>query len=125
MDIQAPKALVIDDEGMVSMLIEDILADRGYDVTVVNTRAQLQEALKLDCWTLAVTDTDLATFDEMQHWNVDRVVLCTGKTEAVIREEFPFMPFVLKPCCAEDFDKILGDRHGRTNSDTSSSGASA
>ena len=45
MTIQAPRALVADDEGMASMLIEDILADRGYVVSIANTRAQLEAAL--------------------------------------------------------------------------------
>jgi len=107
MNSLAPRALVADDEGLVSMLIEDILASRGYAVTVVNTRAQLEQALKQDCWTLAVADTNLASFDEMQAWPVDRIVLCSGNPQDYLAEHFPHMPFVSKPCAAEDFDAVL------------------
>lgn len=111
MNMQSPKALVADDEGLVSMMIEDILLSRGYEVTVVNTRDQLEDAVRQDGWTLAVADTDLATYDEMQQWNVEQIVLCTGRTADAIAEEFPGMPFVSKPCNAEDFDRVLGDHH--------------
>lgn len=110
MNIHAPRALVADDEGLVSMLIEDILTARGYQVTVANTRAQLESALKLDCWTLAVADTGLATFEEMQSWQVDRIILCTGKPKDYVEEFFPHIPYVAKPCGAEDFDAVLRDR---------------
>ena len=106
------------------MLIEDILTARGYAVTVANNRAQLDEALQLDCWTLAITDTGFATFEEMQRWNVDRIILCTGMPKADLADMFPHMPYIEKPCSAADFDAVLGGAEQPT-CDHSSSGAVA
>ncbi len=90
----APNALVAVDEGLVSILIEDILASRGYHVTVVNTRAQLLDILPRRRWSLAVTDTDLAFADEIRSWQVPRVVLCSGMPEHSLRQHFPGLPYI-------------------------------
>ena len=105
---QAPKALVIDDEALVACLVEDVLSARGYEVTVVNTRSQLEEKLQLDRFALAVSDTDLASFDEMQSWNIDRIVICSGQSEAVLAAEFPNMCHVSKPFSEGDLIAALG-----------------
>ena len=115
----APRALVADDEGLVSSLIEDILIDRGYCVTVVNTRQQLEEALT-QRWDLAVADTDLASATDMASWNVQRVVLCTGQPADAVAEEFPGIPFIAKPCNADDFEAVLGDQNVRREPQTPS-----
>ena len=105
------------------MLVEDILSDRGFAVCVANTRAQLDAALADPAgWSLVVIDTDLATCEEMKSWNADRIVLCTGRPAEELRDRFPNIPYVSKPCSAKDFDAFLGANHARTTSDTSSSG---
>lgn len=120
----APRALVADDEGMVSMLIEDILADRGYVVSIANARVQLDAALADPAgWSLVVIDTDLATYDEIKSWNVDHIVLCTGRPADELTDRFPNIPYVSKPCSAEDFDAVLGRSNARADSDNPSSGA--
>ena len=124
MTFHAPRALVADDEGMVSMLIEDILAGRGYAVSIANTRAQLDAALADPAgWSLIVIDTDLAACEEMKSWSADRIVLCTGRPADELKDRFPNIPYVSKPCCAGDFDAILGGSSARTDSDNPSSGA--
>lgn len=107
---QYPKALVIDDEALVSVLIEDILRARGYEVTVVNTRSQLLEATAHHHFALAVSDTDLASPAEMRAWNVDHLVICSGKPRVALEEEFPGLPYILKPFSERDFDEVLRRR---------------
>lgn len=103
----AARALVVDDEPLVSVLIEDILQARGYAVTVANNRQQLEEALTTDRFELAVTDTDLASYPEMRAWNIDNIILCSGKPRAALEAEFPGLPRVLKPFAEDDFDALL------------------
>jgi len=120
----APRALVIDDEALVAVLIEEFLHDLGYDVTVVNSRAQLDKALQQGWYDLAVTDTDLASFDDMKTWQVDRIVLCSGKPKDHLEQAFPQMPYVTKPfmefelrAAVTDHQKVLdgaGDPRGAT-----------
>ena len=112
----APKALVIDDEALLTFLVEDILRSRGYDVTVVNTRSQLQEKLTHGRYALAVTDTDLATLDEMQTWNVDQIVICSGKPAPELEAEYPHMPYVTKPFVDEDLIAVI-ERGTMTSTD--------
>ena len=112
MTIMIATALVADNEGMVSMLIEDILVDRGFVVSIANTRAQLDAALADPAgWSLVVIDTDLATGEEMKAWNVTKIVLCTGRPADELADRFPNIPYVSKPCSAEDFDVVLGSSH--------------
>ena len=107
MNMHAPKALVIDDEALLTFLVEDVLRARGYDVTVVNTRKQLQERLAEDRYALAVTDTGLASFEEMQSWQVDRIVICSGKSPSTLEREFPRIPYVTKPFAEEDLVTVI------------------
>lgn len=113
MNTPPPRALVIDDEGLVSIMIEDILTRRGYAVTVVNRRNHLEQIVHVDGWSLVVSDTDLATYEEMTTWNARKIVLCSCRTHADLTEAFPGMSYITKPCLEDDFDRVLGERHDR------------
>lgn len=102
-----PRALVVDDEPLVSVLIEDILQARGYAVTVANNRQQLDEALLKDRFTLAVTDSDLADHLQMCAWDIDHIVVCSGNSKAYLEAQFPGLPKILKPFAEQDFDALL------------------
>jgi CheY-like chemotaxis protein len=98
MNTLAPKcALVIDDEPLVSILLEDILRDQGYEVTVVNTHEALEEALSGKWYEVAITDTDLAIFAAMSKWSVDRIIICSGKSANELQQHYPGVPIIQKP----------------------------
>jgi CheY-like chemotaxis protein len=106
-DADPRQALVIDDEALVSVLIEELLRDLGYEVTVVNSRAQLEGALGHGRYDLAVSDTDLASFEDMQTWKVDRIVLCSGKPRDYLAAAFPKMRYVTKPFTELDLREAI------------------
>ena len=95
--ISTPRALVVDDETMVALLIEDVLRSVGYHVTVANTLEALEDALRAHRFDLAVTDTDFADAAAMQQWNVGRIIVCSGKSMAHLGEMYPGFEIVLKP----------------------------
>ncbi len=101
------RALVVDEEAVVSMLIEEALIQHGYSVTVANNATTLAEALELKWYELAITDTNLASYGEIQKWNVDRVIICSGKDESYIHENYPGLELLPKPFLEEELAGIL------------------
>ncbi len=101
------RALIVDDQPLVAIEIEDILIERGFEVISVSTRAHLDSALASGPYAVIVTDTDLASFDEMKQWDAGKVIICSGKPLDSLHAEFPGMAIVTKPFTDSDLAALL------------------
>ena len=101
------RALIVDDQPLVVIEIEDILMERGFEVISVSTRAHLEQALAAGPYAVIVTDTDLATLEEIQTWEAGKVILCSGKPRASLEAEYPGLAIVEKPFMASDLVALL------------------
>ncbi len=99
--------MVVDDQAMVAIEIEDILAQAGFEVVGVSSRANLEIALANGPYAVIVTDTDLAGHEEMKNWPAAKVVICSGKMRDELEAAYPGMPIVGKPFVAEDLLSLL------------------
>jgi len=109
------RVLVVEDEMMVSMLIEDMLIDLG--CTVIGPAARLNEALALaneveiDC---AVLDVNLGgepifpLADVLRDKGV-RFAFATGYGDAGVRENDQTSPVLQKPFRECDLAKVLNE----------------
>ena len=101
------RALIVDDQPLVAIEIEDILVERGFEVVSVSNRQHLEHALAAGPYTVIITDTDLATYDEMRTWEAGAVIVCSGRPLDVLQEQFPGMTVVSKPFTANDLATVL------------------
>jgi len=90
-------ALIVDDEVLVAALVEEVLGEHGFDVTVVNARSDLNAVLDGASWDLIVSDTDFASPENMLRWPTERLVVCSGKPIADLERAFPGVRLVPKP----------------------------
>jgi CheY-like chemotaxis protein len=109
------RVLVVEDEMMVSMLIEDMLTDLG--CTVVGPAARLDEAIDLamasdlDC---AVLDVNLGgqpifPLADLLRERGKPFAFATGYGDAGIREVDKGTPVLQKPFREGDLARVLGD----------------
>ena len=109
------KVLVVEDEMMVSMLIEDMLGDLG--CTVVGPASRLEEALKLareadlDC---AVLDVNLGgqpifPLADLLREKGAPFAFATGYGDAGLRDVDRGTPVLQKPFREGDLARVLGD----------------
>ena len=109
------KVLVVEDEMMVSMLIEDMLGDLG--CTVVGPASRLEEALKLareadlDC---AVLDVNLGgqpifPLADLLREKGAPFAFATGYGDAGLRDVDRGSPVLQKPFREGDLVRVLGE----------------
>ena len=114
-DLNGLRVLVVEDEMMVSMLIEDMLTDLG--CTVVGPAARLDEAIdlakthELDC---AVLDVNLGGQPIVPLADVLREMgrpfaFATGYGDAGLRDVDKGTPVLQKPFRESDLARILGE----------------
>lgn len=114
-DLNGLRVLVVEDEMMVSMLIEDMLSDMG--CTVVGPASRLDEAMELaqaggiDC---AVLDVNLGGQPIFPVADVLRERGCpfafaTGYGDAGLRDVDRGTPVLQKPFREGDLARVLGD----------------
>jgi CheY-like chemotaxis protein len=113
------KVLVVEDEMMVSMLIEDMLADLG--CTVVGPASRLDEAIALansadlDC---AVLDVNLGgqpifPLADLLRAKGAPFAFATGYGDAGLRETDRGSPVLQKPFREGDLARVLGELRGQ------------
>jgi CheY-like chemotaxis protein len=113
------RVLVVEDEMMVSMLIEDMLGDLG--CTVVGPASRLDEAIalvngsELDC---AVLDVNLGGQPIFPLADILRAkgapfAFATGYGDAGLREEDRGSPVLQKPFREGDLARVLGELKGK------------
>jgi CheY-like chemotaxis protein len=114
-DLQGLRVLVVEDEMMVSMLIEDMLTDLG--CTVVGPASRLDEALELakagdlDC---AVLDVNLGgqpifpVADLLREQGAP-FAFATGYGDAGLRDVDRGSPVLQKPFREGDLARVLGE----------------
>ena len=117
--LQGLKVLVVEDEMMVSMLIEDMLGDLG--CTVVGPASRIEEAFELaksaeiDC---AVLDVNLGGQPIFPLADVLRekgapFAFATGYGDAGLREVDKGTPVLQKPFRESDLARILSELHAK------------
>ncbi|MBS0360765.1 MAG: response regulator [Proteobacteria bacterium] len=118
-DLQGLRVLVVEDEMMVSMLIEDMLADLG--CAVVGPASRLDEAIALvkdatiDC---AVLDVNLGgqpifPVADLLREKGAPFAFATGYGDAGLREVDRGTPVLQKPFREGDLARVLGELRAR------------
>src|SRR4051812_48638345 len=113
------RVLVVEDEMMVSMLIEDMLTDLG--CTVVGPAARLDEAIELakaielDC---AVLDVNLGgqpifPLADLLRERGKPFAFATGYGDAGVRDVDRGTPVLQKPFREGDLARVLGELHAK------------
>jgi FOG: CheY-like receiver len=109
------RVLVVEDEMMVSMLIEDMLTDLG--CTVIGPAAQLDEAMELaarggiDCAVLDVNLGGQPIFPLADYLRQQGApfAFATGYGDAGLREADRGAPVLQKPFRESDLARVLGE----------------
>lgn len=118
-DLKGLRVLVVEDEMMVSMLIEDMLGDLGCHV--VGPAARLDEALslaqnaELDCAVLDVNLGGQSTFPvaDLLREKGAPFAFATGYGDAGLRDVDKGAPVLQKPFRESDLARVLGELHAR------------
>lgn len=119
-DLQGLRVLVVEDEMMVSMLIEDMLTDLG--CTVVGPASRLDEAIELanraeiDC---AVLDVNLGgqpifPLADLLREKGAPFAFATGYGDAGLRDVDRGSPVLQKPFREGDLARVLGELRARS-----------
>src|SRR3954468_101461 len=117
--LQGLRVLVVEDEMMVSMLIEDMLSDLG--CIVVGPAARLDEAIELaqsaelDC---AVLDVNLGgqpifPLADLLRERGRPFAFATGYGDAGLRDSDRGTPVLQKPFREGDLARVLGELHAK------------
>ena len=118
-DLKGLRVLVVEDEMMVSMLIEDMLTDLG--CTVVGPASRLDEAIELakqnglDC---AVLDVNLGgqpifPLADLLRERGRPFAFATGYGDAGLREVDKGTPVLQKPFREGDLARVLGELNAK------------
>jgi CheY-like chemotaxis protein len=121
--LEGLRVLVVEDEMMVSMLIEDMLADLG--CTIVGPASRLDEAMQLvkdaeiDC---AVLDVNLGgqpifPLADMLREKGAPFAFATGYGDAGLRDVDKGSPVLQKPFREGDLARVLGELKAKVGSD--------
>lgn len=107
------RVLVVEDEGLVAMLVEDMLADIGHEVVAVASR--MEEALnaaKIGTFDLAIIDVNLdgrpsyPIADVLKERGIP-FVFATGYGANGLDPKFADAPVLSKPFVMADLQKLL------------------
>ena len=108
------RALVIEDEGLISVLIEDILLDSGCDIAgTASSLADALEKVESLAFDFAIVDVNL---NGLQSGPVAEAliargipfVLATGYGANGLTESFPGVPMLQKPFLGAELEQTLG-----------------
>ena len=109
----ARRVVIIEDEGMVAMLIEDMLADLGHEV--VATVGQMERAAQL----ISETSADIVILDVNLNGEQTYVlasalasrgipfIFSTGYGSAGLKEEWRSRPALQKPFQTRDLERVM------------------
>ena len=108
------RVLIVEDEAVVAMLLEDMMADLGHQVvSSVGRMEQALEAAETLNVDLAILDVNLS--GEMTYPVAERlrergikVVFATGYGADGLREDWRVAPVVQKPFQLRDLERALG-----------------
>ena len=109
----SPRVLVVEDEYLIRMLLEDMLADLGYDVAAaVGTIAEASEFAAHGDFNAAILDVNL---DGQEVYPVAEIlakrglpfVFVTGYGERSLNEPYRDRPALQKPFQAEQLKALL------------------
>ncbi len=107
------KILVVEDEMLIGMLLEDMLADLGHDVVAVVPRVnEALAAVQREAFDLAILDVHLngqAVFPVAESLIEKGVpfVFATGYGERGLPEKYRDRPVLQKPFAKDDLEKVL------------------
>jgi CheY-like chemotaxis protein len=113
-DVAGLKALVVEDEGAIALLIEDMLTDLGFEIAA--SAAELGQACELARTAtidFALVDLNLNGLSAVPVAHILRerripVVFSTGYGVSGLPEEFRSYPALAKPFVADDLrEKVL------------------
>lgn len=103
MTVRRPRVFVVEDESLVAMLIEDMLADLGYEVVAVAARLeQAVEGARTVSADLAILDLNLdgrrtdAVAEVLRARGIP-FIFATGYGAAGVNAEWAHVPVVQKP----------------------------
>ncbi len=111
----APRVLVVEDEYLIRMLLEDMLADLGYEIAAaVGTLAEATELAATAEFDVAILDVNL---DQQEIYPVADIlakrglpfVFVTGYGEGSLREPYRGRPALQKPFQSERLKTALAD----------------
>lgn len=124
-DLGGRRVLIVEDEGMVAMLLEDMLTELGHDV--IATVNKLERAVQL----IAETAIDFAILDvnldgEHTYSLADLLrardipfVFATGYSSSGLSQEWRSAPMLQKPFQAQELSRVMRDllagRAGRSS----------
>jgi CheY-like chemotaxis protein len=114
-DHRKPRVLVVEDESMISMLIEDMVCDLGAEV--VGPAAKFEQAMMLALeadFDLAVLDVNLdgsvvySIADVLRHSGIPFIFM-TGYDSSVVPERYQPNPVLTKPFSQQTFCEALSE----------------
>lgn len=108
-----PRVLVVEDEMLIGMLLEDMLADMGHDVVAVVPRVnEALAAVQHEAFDVAILDVHLngqSAFPVAEAL-IERgipFVFATGYGERGLPEKYRSRPILQKPFAKDDLERIL------------------
>jgi two-component SAPR family response regulator len=107
------RALVIEDETLIGMLLEDMLSDLGHEVVAVIPRVeQAMAAVQGDGFDFAIVDVHLhgqSALPVVEALIARGVpfVFATGYGQRVLPEKYSDRPVLPKPFAKDDLDRVL------------------
>jgi CheY-like chemotaxis protein len=107
------RVLVVEDEALVVMLLEDLLADIGCEIAAVATRlAEAQDKARSVAFDVAILDVNLhgqQTFPLARTLLAEgrSVVFATGYGAGSLPAEFQSAPILQKPFQQPDLERVL------------------
>ena len=112
-DTRTFQVLVVEDEGMVAMLLEDMLADLGHQV--VATAGSIEQASELVAeggFTLAILDVNLnghRTYPLAEALTEKAIpfVFATGYGRSGLEEKWKSKPVLQKPFTEQDLKRVI------------------
>lgn len=115
------KVLVVEDEVLISMVIEDALRDAGYTVVTAANAADAIRELEADtAITLVFTDVDMpGTMDGLKlaayvhgRWPPVHIIIASGKRRPLATEMPDHSLFFAKPYSTGEVVSAIGGFHG-------------
>jgi CheY-like chemotaxis protein len=114
------RVLVVEDEGMVAMLLEDMLAELGHEVVAsasrVDRAAELIEQAAFDVAVLDVNINGQWTYPLAQSLKNRGIpfIFATGYGRSGLQEEWRGAPVLQKPFQTQELDRLLREVLNRT-----------
>jgi CheY-like chemotaxis protein len=107
------RVLVVEDEGIVAMLIEDMVAELGHELGAVAARVtDALKAVEMDGFDFAILDVNLA--GESSYAVADALaargvpfVFATGYGTAGLARAYAGVPVLAKPFTRDDLERVL------------------